>query len=958
VARLDLQQALVVGLALLLVLAPALGVGVVEVAAQGQGNGGGPSNGNGGGPSNGNGGGPSNGNGGGPSNGNGGGPPAHAGPPDHAGVPGSNVEVQGPPSGGGPPDHAAAWGVRSSAHSDDLSVTIEASNGLTVTLTDDRNSAGREVSMNASAVEQALGERPQVAYGVNSESGERWSSEVRYENGSAVISVPHFSTNTVTFSGSVSVLGTFSDGETATYSLGDLDSASDAEITLTGAKNTAWDNETATLPAGGSTAIDPGGNIEPTGPSTGEPQLEITAQEAVTEKIPDSDTQTVTFNDPPTATSATAEVYIKSTENAGGTDANGNVEILSDGTVIASKSFEVLGGYSKTITFEGIDLSSTNDLTYKVADTNYANLPRYNAQKVIVAPDSSPTVETNDGDSIQVSGLTSGSTATEAIDLSTDASSLSVDATQGVYQINVSIKEATVTKDASVTLNGEQVAYYNGTLSQGESASFTANASHIAEGKNTINTSLGSGSLSSGSPPLVVQLSYTHESSDQVSIDHTSNTWQESFNVSRTYENETDDASITTSLADNVISIETAEYRVDGGAWSTISDYSLDGSTFSANFPTLSPNSTLQVRVTARKVQPENGDIIVDEPTVEGDTLDTLITVQNPSSGFGIDVSNTSQSDRLHYAANPSYEASDYSTLGPDGSQVIRMPEASDGSQARIRTAPISLNPEGEVEAVVVDADEPRFSIREGNASGASVVGITYYDTVAGERYVLHSETRDRDVDADRAESPVSFQASGADATYTILQQDGSGGAAVVSIGDESSGLPLGIIALVGSISVGMVGLAYAGRRLGISGARSTLVLLVGGVVLGFIGVEAVTARSVLSDLVFAIGQALGRTGSGFATSGIGSILLSVGGLLGLWLLDRATGWVPTWLIWVSGAGLSIYTVESIAPGTLTSGLTEVSPLLWLLGGLAVVVFLWRRSAGPSITVVGGDGDE
>jgi hypothetical protein len=836
---------------------------------------------------------------------------------------------------------------------------VVSSGEVALVLIDDSNSDGRRIALPAAPMREAFGSLPERVYGVH-EGGERWSSSAEVVDTSLVFEVPDsvgFSSNTVTFSGSVSVTGTFTDGDTTTYALGATDNVSSLDVTLTGQEASETDTFTLSGDASGSSTI--AGTQNPdtatadttwTADMTKSYSSDEFAVGGDDTSDPSSDSRTWSWADTPG--SLTYDVYV--TEEA-------RINILVDGTQVFSTDYTPssqkgftntvdLSSYSSvgTVTVELVNIhSNTGNNDYSSAYMNDITLTTGNPP--------SPSV-TIDGDT---QSLASPGQTTHSLD--GDSSVDAAFALNGeAYQSSSSISyvETSETVDPSVSVNGQQVASYSGTLSNGTTTTIQGNTSPIKEGKNNLTVSLGS--VASEAPPAVVSLNYSHEADDQVSVDHDANAWDESFNVSRTFADETTNPSITASFDSNVVEIRSAEYRVDGGSWQSISDYSLDGTTFVAQFGTISAGSTLDVRVKARKVQVSNGGIEVVEPTVEGDDLDTLIRVQSPSQGFAIEVSNTSTSDRLHYAANPSYDARDYSTLSSSGEQRLHLPQANDGSEARIRTAPLSISPEGEVEAVVVDAAEPRFKIREGNASGATVVGVTYYDTVSGERYVLHSETRDRDVDADRAESPVKFQAPGADATYTVLQKDGSGGAAAVSLGgDEGGGLPLGIIALIGSISVGMFGLAYAGRRfLGARGLRSTGLLVVGGGVLGFIGIEAVTARSVLSDLVFAIGQALGRTGSGFATSGIGSILLSVGGLLGLWLLDRATGWVPTWLFWVSGAGLSIYMVESIAPGTLTSGLSEVSPLLWLLGGLAVVVFLWRRSAGPSITVVGGDSDE
>ena len=82
----------------------------------------------------------------------------------------------------------------------------EAADGeFVLTLSDDRGHAGREVAVDAATLEDATGTKPEMTYGLH-ESGDEWTSEISYENGYAVFEVPTFSSNTVPFTGGVSIV--------------------------------------------------------------------------------------------------------------------------------------------------------------------------------------------------------------------------------------------------------------------------------------------------------------------------------------------------------------------------------------------------------------------------------------------------------------------------------------------------------------------------------------------------------------------------------------------------------------------------------------------------------------------------------------------------------------------------------------------------------------------------------
>ena len=188
-------------------------------------------------------------------------------------------ESAGPPSHAldNVPTHAAAWDVHASAHADDLETTVDATgNQLQLIFSDDRNHQGREVAIAATALEDSLGERPDVAYGLH-ESGDRWSSSIEYRNGYAVIEIPRFSSNTVTFSGSVELTGNPAvSGTSYSYELSDSEEADNFTVDLTGSLATQWANRSDPKQHNGdSHTLSVGGSTSPTGPASGSPELTI-----------------------------------------------------------------------------------------------------------------------------------------------------------------------------------------------------------------------------------------------------------------------------------------------------------------------------------------------------------------------------------------------------------------------------------------------------------------------------------------------------------------------------------------------------------------------------------------------------------------------------------------------------------------------------------------------------------
>jgi hypothetical protein len=106
-------------------------------------------------------------------------------------------------------------------------------------LIDQEAHEGREVAISEETLTSELGYAPEVAEGRHS-SGEVWVSPIEYRGGYAVIDVPHFSENTVTFGGEISIEAAPAEtGDTFTYSIADPESVGDVSIEITGAPSTS-----------------------------------------------------------------------------------------------------------------------------------------------------------------------------------------------------------------------------------------------------------------------------------------------------------------------------------------------------------------------------------------------------------------------------------------------------------------------------------------------------------------------------------------------------------------------------------------------------------------------------------------------------------------------------------------------------------------------------------------------
>ncbi|MFC7248260.1 hypothetical protein ACFQJ5_16635 [Halomicroarcula sp. GCM10025324] len=305
----------------------------------------------------------------------------NSGPAGMASIPNENVAVD-VPEGETPaiPAEALRGEVYASSNASTMRVTVTTpdraeaivgSNGniigagdLALVFGDDEHHAGREVAIPASEVNDALGYTPEEVRGTHS-SGSVWTRDVAYENGYLVFEVPEFSQNSITFTAEVTIDATpATDGFQSAYEVGDTDAVANYTIQATGVENTEIDTESAAGLADGETLpLSIAGNLAPTGPASGDPQITWTGEETTTSwsatatGVGTGHTQSVTVpgNVDPQNESVTftgREQTTPQTVSSSAVSSGGTVSYTVDGNVPAS---------SVSVNFTGTTPATTAD---------------------------------------------------------------------------------------------------------------------------------------------------------------------------------------------------------------------------------------------------------------------------------------------------------------------------------------------------------------------------------------------------------------------------------------------------------------------------------------------------------------------------------------------------------------------------------------------------------------------
>jgi len=729
---------------------------------------------------------------------------------------------------------------------------------LSLVISDDVHHEGRRVALDADVVESALGYVPKRLAVANNETGETWTAPASVDDGYLVTDIKHFSSNSVTFTGTVEVNATpAQDGSQLSYPLENLSATTDPVVNVTGVENTEWANTSATAVSPTAThSLAVYGNADPGG-SGASPTLTVTnTSSAYNPSEVQGDggggTSLALAGDGGFDTTAGAEAMVRTKEDRTTTKIRPNIEDSTnegynpqvdiyvhhgqpdgnygDGTLVKSGwNPDWTTGYQtitldQFVTFEaGVNHTLEFVTTYSDGDgtkeviridtTNGADAVWYDydqngGQSYQNYPDlkvgepravSSLSVSDGAGNSLSFGDLGPGETKT------LDWPGLSVDATNldfsggggGTFDYYLEMRERTLTPESAVELNNGNWLNHSGGLAEGETVSMTGNSSWLVEGTNTLNVSVGDGSLSADAPTPAVEMYYSHEAGVTRTVEYSSEALTERYSVGQNFSSEYSDVQMNISFTEEVYEMRDIELSKNGGSWSAVasSDYRItDANKLVVDVGDASSGDTVEVRANGSRADTHNMSIRVEEPSTTSD-LDSLIHVESVGDNPSMRVAGGGGTHEfIRYVSKPTWSDADaYVRVRSDGRQSLRLPNIGAGDEFRLNSHGTKVMPEtNDVDVAFADSSqEPRLVIEPGAVEGDEVT-FRYYNTVSGSTYVLQSVTQDVTRDSGEASSPVDLLDDDSAETLEIfLDDDGStntdGG------GDSStSGAPLG----------------------------------------------------------------------------------------------------------------------------------------------------------------------
>lgn len=709
---------------------------------------------------------------------------------------------------------------------------VDASGGLVLNVSDDQHRDGRTLSVPADTLAQYEGHRPDLAHVRNSETGERYSVPVRYAGGQAKIRLKHFSTNTVTFGGRVQITGQHTDGSTHQYELASGENVSEVTANVTGRTAAAFDNVTG-IGAGVDTtrSISVGGDLAPTDGQGGDPVLAVTSNGYYREYNPVDDdgdgtagstdqyfagddlgdgTPAYDFRLEPNqnVTVTTVSFHIAATV---GSEYNSNVDIYlvqqapdtthGEGTLVYDNWNPSWTTGVQTVQLnQGVTMNAGETWTLEVVSTNSDGDGTQDSLRLSIDGSVSGTWYTRDGNSfssagnITVSGdtdvtslsvkdgqghshdfgaIADGATETTRLNLSTASGTLNFTGTgAATIDYTLQMQERTSPKAGGLELNGN---WSNFTApAAGETKSLALDAADLRDGTNRLNISLDDSALSADAPAPVVEVTYHHPATENITVSYDGEAWSERYNVSHTYAGDRQNATHTIPFQGTVHRVKSVEKRVNGSAWQTVAaeNITMDGTTLHVELGDVSAGATVDVRTTGRKIKVVNGSLTVERPTMGGHALDTRIRLTSWAPDSHISVANTSSGARIHWTNNTSYTASPYVVFDMDKGQSLYFPDAPDGATLDVHALPIRVSTPGRTRVSVVNHSARKLDVQP--AGSTETVTWTVMDAQDGETWVLESITEGKVEDQQEANSPVSLEASDDDELYWIyLDTDG-----------------------------------------------------------------------------------------------------------------------------------------------------------------------------------------
>ncbi|RLM53739.1 hypothetical protein DVK02_12915 [Halobellus sp. Atlit-31R] len=648
--------------------------------------------------------------------------------------------------------------VRSSAGSQSMQVRVTDAGGEpAVVLEDEEQHEGRWVSIPTQWFRNELGRVPMMV-SVQHSSGETYTTRTFARSSGVAFYIEEFSTNTVTFSGTTSISASpATDGASFSYELADLDSASDPVVNLTGSFSGENETKSGSLGMGESTNISVFGNAEPVGQVDQTPVLSLTGH-GYSNTITGYGSTSVTrdISGVSGMTKIDGEVDVADEDIV-----DGSISIYIDGDKIYGKSWSDVsygtGGNYGIRSFSADvpnEYSDGDELTVSVSGPEIV----LNGVDYHISPPKNVTASNNQSGAVNFGDFSGGETKTKEVALSTGANKLTISGGGGNVNYELQYRERVQTANPAVELNGVTKSH-SGTLADGETTSLSLDSSALQEGTNRLNVSVGDGTLSTDAPAPVVGVDYSHTSAANVSTTYTSGKWVESYNVSHTYADSRENATLTIPFTSSVYAIETVETRSNSSAWSSTTDYTLDNTTLTVQLGNVTAGEAVTVRTTGYRVQPVNASITVAQPTT-GDELDSRIRVDSwDQTESYLSLGGTPDGDRLHYIHDASYSQDHELEVTANGYHRLYLPNSGAGDEFNVSTVPYRVNAQsGEMRYTINDTSESRFllDVSPGD-SFSDAVEYTYLNATDGETYVLYSEDAGIVRDQQEANSPVTL---------------------------------------------------------------------------------------------------------------------------------------------------------------------------------------------------------
>lgn len=825
----------------------------------------------------------------------------------------------------------------------------------------------------------------------------------------------------VTWNGSIQIDATpAADGSSFTYDVTDVDSVSNFTVNVTGHTASEWDNESAgRVLTSSSQSINVGGNIQPIGPSSGEPELTVSAHVKKYTGADSSDWNTLTLygddgdvwnssNTFPLPSSSAGYIDgLRAFDSWPGAGGSADIDIYvscGDADSTFREGTKALDGWTPSNAGEyvgfpsPVDVSScrggnieiefmTNSATARGEMMHHTSTcsgsrfleggggsdQSYCAE--FYAEEASPggvSVSAGDGTSKSIGDIAKGGSTSVSLDISESATKLDWSGSyDAAIDWSLDFEERTATEDPTVEVNG-QTTSHTGTLSDGQETNLSTDPSWIKSGTNRVNVSASS--PGGDAPTPQVDLDYDHQAVDEVTVDYTAEEWTERYRYSRKFAASQSNVHTQVPFVKTVYSVRDIEEKTNSGDWGPVgvADYSFSGTELDVDVGSVSSGDTVYVRANASKAKVSNGAISVENPTKEGNSLDTRFTIDSKSQGFGIQVNGSSNDGRTHRLYDTSWGDDGYVLEKANGLQELKAPNAAAGDSATVETIALRTEPQtGEVQVDVVSpADPMQINVTPGSNTGDSIDWV-YTDTISGYEYELYDKTNGKVLDSATAQSPVTLTSDDSDLLLEFLQGDGSGTSSSSSGGggsgggdsggQQAGGLTLPLLALAAMLGLG--GLYVVQQRFGGSGSSSGSTSSSSSGIMGRLkgalsGPLVVIGAVVLIVLFASFGLAQPLMTALASGDGGGGILLlaAVAGIFGVaWYYTRSMAILVTGSVAIVVLAGDIVTGGGVFP-TIAEGIGDSFALIALLGFGAL--YLWYRnrdSDSPTITIRGSD---